>query len=122
MPRSDCSALHEKNPNLKQKTKKTFIEMIFLQRVRLTHFSQILPFYTTLKHQKIRGFRGYTKGLLSWNGIDYDRFSFKREKTSRDIKDFPFVMQVSVFLVLWLRFLEIFVLGVCFYSVISLRC
>ena len=94
--------------------------MIFLQRTRLTHFSQILPFNTTLKHQKIRGFRGYTKGLLSWNGIDYDRFSFKREKTSRDIKDFPFVMQVSVFLVLWLRFLGIFVLGVCFYSVISL--
>ena len=121
MPRSDCSALHEKNPNLKQKTKKT-LKMIFLQRTRLTHFSQILPFNTTLKHQKIRGFRGYTKGLLSWNGIDYDRFSFKREKTSRDIKDFPFVMQVSVFLVLWLRFLGIFVLGVCFYSVISLRC
>ena len=96
--------------------------MVFIQIVSLTHFSQMLPFYTTLKHQKIRGFRGNTKGLLSWNGIDYDHFSFKREKTSTDIKDFPFVMQVSVFLVLWLRFLEIFVLGVCFYSVISLRC
>ena len=63
MPRSDCSALHEKNPNLKQKTKKTFIENDFSSKNAFNSFQSDITvqyYFKTSENQRLsRLYKGF---------------------------------------------------------------